>query len=61
MAPVEFCDESGKVLGKFSPIIDPAELEFVLPELTEEELDERERHSTKRYTTAEVIAHLEKL
>lgn len=58
---VELCDPSGKVLGRFVPRIDPAEWEILGTELSEEELRQREQSKQRRYTTAEVIAHLEKL
>jgi hypothetical protein len=58
---VELCDPSGRVLGHFVPIVDMSEWEAVTPEASEEELDRRERSNEKRYTTAEVLAHLEKL
>lgn len=61
--PVELCDPSGHVVGKFYPQIDLSEWEPVdpnEPEVTDEEL--RRRVETEpRYTTAEVLAYLEKL
>ena len=59
--PVEVCDPSGKVLGRFIPAHDISEYEPVTPEVSEEELDRRARSNEKRYTTAEVLAYLEKL
>jgi hypothetical protein len=59
--PVELCDPSGRVLGKFVPLIDMSEWEAVTPAAGEAELDRREQANEKRYTTAEVIAYLEKL
>ena len=59
--PVELCDASGKVLGRFVPKIDLSEWEIVGGEPTEEELQRAEQSKGKRYTTAEVIAHLESL
>ena len=58
--PVEVCDPSGRVRGRFVPRFDPSEWEIVGPEASEEELRRREQ-STEWYTTAEVIAHLERL
>lgn len=58
---VELCDPSGRVLGEFVPRIDMSEWEPVSPEASEEELDRREKSNERRYTTAEVIAFLEKL
>jgi hypothetical protein len=57
---VELCDPSGRVLGRFIPVSDPSEWEPMGPDVTEEELDGRERSREKRYSTAEVVAHLEK-
>ncbi len=59
--PVELCDPTGRVLGRFIPMIDPSEWEAVSPAATQAELDRRELANEKRYTTAEVLAHLEKL
>ncbi len=59
--PVELCDPSGPVLGRFMPLIDLSEWEPVTPSASEEELDRREQAKEKRYTTAEVLAYLEKL
>jgi hypothetical protein len=54
---VKLVDAKGNFLGYFSPI-DPALLE---PWISEEELQMIENSDQKRYTTAEVIAYLEKL
>jgi hypothetical protein len=51
--PLELCDESGKVLGVFTPVVRPE------PTISEEELDRREEE-TESYSTAEVLAHVEK-
>jgi hypothetical protein len=59
--PVELCDPSGRVLGKFVPRINMAEWEAVSPAASEEELDRREQANEKRYTTSEVLDYLEKL
>ena len=59
--PAELCDPSGKVLGRFVPLIDVSVWEPIGPEPTEAELDEIENSNEPTYTTAEVIAHLEKL
>jgi hypothetical protein len=58
--PVELCDPSGRVLGRFVPLIDLSKWEPVSPEVSEEELDRREQAGEKRYTTAEVLTYLEK-
>jgi hypothetical protein len=59
--PAELCDPSGKVLGKFVPLIDLSEWEPVSPEASEEELDRRELSNQERYTITEVLDYLEKL
>lgn len=59
--PAEMCDPSGTVLGRFVPVADLSEWEPITPDASEEELDRREASNQKRYTTAEVLAHLEKL
>jgi hypothetical protein len=50
-------NEQGRILGTFLPI-EPAKLE---PKISQEELDRRSKSNEKRYTTAEVLKHLEKL
>jgi hypothetical protein len=57
--PLEFCDEAGKLLGRFVPEAGGARNEPEPPFLSEEELQRREREAD--YTTAELLAHLEKL
>ena len=57
---VELCDPSGRVLGRFILLIDLSEWEPISPDVSEEELDRRERSNEKRYTTEEVLAYLEK-
>ena len=59
--PVELCDPSGKVIGRFVPLVDLSLWEPVSPDVSEEELDRRANSNEKRYTTTEVLAHLEKL
>jgi hypothetical protein len=67
--PVNLCDPSGRLLGQFIPlplvdpaylVLDPAEWEVLSPPLSDEEL-ERRMQNDKRFTTAEVLAYLEKL
>ncbi len=58
---VELRDTSGRLLGRFIPAINMTEWEQITPDVSEEELDRREQSNAKRYTTAEVLAHLEKL
>ncbi len=58
--PVELCDPSGRVLGRFVPLIDLSEWEPLSPQISEEELDRRAQ-STEWYSTEEVLAHLKSL
>jgi hypothetical protein len=57
--PLEFCDEAGKVLGRFLPEASGSRKGPEPPFLSEEELQRREQESD--YTTAELLARLEKL
>jgi hypothetical protein len=58
---LELCDESGRTLGYFLPAqFDPAQYQSLDPNITEQELDQREKEQ-KRFTTAEVLAHLRAL
>ncbi|HUY33811.1 MAG TPA: hypothetical protein VMV69_13765 [Pirellulales bacterium] len=57
--PLELCDESGRVLGRFIPKIDWEAIERERPKRTEEEM--RLREQEKGMSIAEVLAHLEKL
>ncbi len=57
--PLELCDESGAVLGTVVPVIDYEAAERACPPLSDEELNRRNQGPS--YTTAEVLAYLEKL
>ena len=57
----ELCDPSGRVVGKFLPLIDLTKWKPLSPDVTEEELDRIEESNEKRYTTEEVLAHLRNL
>ena len=57
--PLELCDESGRIVGRLFPTEDASDYDPCRPPLTEEETQHLLRE--KRYTTAEVLAHLEKL
>jgi hypothetical protein len=58
--PVQLCDASGKLLGRFVPAVDQSMYEELEPDLSSEELRHLEE-STEWYTTDEVLRHLEKL
>ena len=59
--PLELCDETGRVLARVTPKMDLSEIEFLTPDVSDEKLDRRARSNERRYTTAELLAHLEKL
>ena len=52
--PLELCDDAGKVVGVFTPLLGKEP-----PPLSEEELQRREAEPD--YSTAEVLGHLGKL
>jgi hypothetical protein len=56
----ELRDPSGRVVGKFVPMVDWSKWEAATPEPSEDELDEIEKRSDWR-TFDEVMAHLEAL
>lgn len=57
--PLEFCTESGHVLGTFTPLPEREAALRSEPCVSEEELQRRAQG--EGYTTDEVIAHLESL
>jgi hypothetical protein len=59
--PVELCDPTGRVIGKYVPLVDLTEWEPISPDISEEELDRRVKSDEPSYTTAEVLAHLRSL
>lgn len=59
--PLELCDRDGRVKGHVFPVLDLSQYEPCEPPITEEELQRLEQSKEKRYTTAEVLAYLEKL
>jgi hypothetical protein len=59
--PLELYDQRGRLLGRVFPAPEQGDYEQVEPPISEEELQRREQSGEKRYTTAEVLAYLEKL
>jgi hypothetical protein len=59
--PLELCDESGQPLAHLIPLVDLSQYEPLQPQVSDEELLRRSQSGEKTYTTAEVLAHLEKL
>jgi len=60
VSPVELCDSHGRVFGRYYPRLDPAEFNLE-PQISREEVERRLNSSERWYTTAEVLAYLEKL
>ena len=58
--PLELCDRDGRVLARVVPHYDPAEYDLN-PKISQEEIERISASQEKGYTTAEVIAYLEKL
>jgi hypothetical protein len=59
--PLELCDESGHVLARVVPVLNPELHASSEPQISTEELDRRLASKGKTYTTAEVLAYLETL
>jgi hypothetical protein len=59
--PVELCDASGKVLGRFLPSLDPSLYTGLEPRISREELQRRMKNKGETYTTQEVLRHLKRL
>lgn len=55
---LQFCDESGKVLGYFQPVADSSHYEGVDSLVSQEELDRRSREGGGR-PLADILADLE--
>ena len=59
--PAELCDETGHVIGRFTPAsVERAAYELGRTAFSDEELNLSSQQPT-RYTTAEVLEHLKKL
>jgi hypothetical protein len=56
---VELCDESGRVLGRYVPLLEPSMYEGLEPQISDEELQRRKQQGGGR-TLAEILADLEK-
>jgi len=56
---LKIMDERARTEG--GELCDFSEWEPLSPDISEEELDHRARSNEKRYTTTEVLAHLENL
>lgn len=56
---LELCDKDGQVVGRFIPIVDRSKCADLEPQVSEEELDRRERAGEGR-PLADILADLEK-
>ena len=57
---LELWDEAGRFLGRFVPALDPLLHEGLEPRISPDEIRRRKQDKGKTYSTAEVLAHLEK-
>jgi hypothetical protein len=58
MQSVDVCDQSGKIVGRFTPKIDPNDYEAAGPEISDEELTRRINSNEPRIPGAEVLSRL---
>jgi CRISPR/Cas system-associated endonuclease Cas1 len=58
--PLQLCAETGQAVGVFSPQEDRRGPAFQ-PQVSDEELRRRATSGERRYTTGEVLSHLESL
>jgi hypothetical protein len=58
--PVNLRDPAGRLVGRFLPMLEPAQYEGLEPQISKEELHRRKQSKGKTYTAAEVLAHLKK-
>jgi hypothetical protein len=58
---IEVCDEQGRILARVKPVLDSSFWNSLSPPASEDELHRRSKSSEKRYTTQEMLEHLEKL
>lgn len=56
VASIAVCDEAGHIVGRYIPVGEGAN-----PLISREEIERRKQSKDKAYTTAEVLAHLEKI
>jgi hypothetical protein len=59
--PLELCDANGQLLARLTPAFDPSQYEGLESPIGKEELQRRKQNKGRTYSTAEVLAHLEKL
>lgn len=59
--PLELVDGRGRILARVQPMWDPEQSGVWEPVFDEADLRRQEQANEKRYTTAEVLEHLNKL
>lgn len=52
--PVELYDEAGRLLGRFTPLFDPSQYEYLTEPASDEEIARRLRANEPTYPSAEV-------
>ncbi len=58
--PLELCNDQGQVVARVIPVTDSVSDERLESPHSKEEIQRRKQNKGKTYTTAEVLAHLEK-
>ena len=61
MRSVDLCDQSGRIVGQFTPKIDPNDFEVVGRPISDEELNRRIHSNEPRIPAAAVLSRLENL
>lgn len=59
--PLELCDDSGRVMAHVTPVASSVKYEPAEPQVSREELRRRANSNERRYSTSEVLKHLESL
>lgn len=59
--PLELCDDSGQVMAHVTPVAPRVEYDPAEPQVSREELRRRATSNERRYSTSEVLKHLESL
>jgi hypothetical protein len=58
---IELCDKEGRVVARVKPAIEAYQFDPLMPLASAEELDRLSKSSEKRFSTREMLDHLEKL
>lgn len=60
-SPLELCDHDGRVLARLTPVAGASKYFPSEPQVSAEELRRRATSNEKRYSTSEVLDHLDSL